>query len=669
MGTQDRTWLCLALVRLVFFIFNYSLTLTLSNFLIITHYPPMNLNRKTPVFLILGMLVLLGMADDAMARSKALVIGVSDYQDQEIRDLTFPQRDAEVFATYLKNQYHLKVDGEDLSLLTNSYASTSKVLLALDRLFDLPGELDTVFLFYSGYGVVDHRSVSAPEHIFFYDTPGTNSDAGSFDLFGKFMELAQKRKVKYCVVMNVYPVRDDAEAEFEVLGIQPQPTKGIKSKSTLYYNSLNEWEDLFEPETQIKSAFSLNDFLMQGLLGRADANGDHFVNWKELRTYLEKPQNESLYKRGFVTVTFSSPGKFKLRADGLGQQNDAAQETRLLYSLLASREDLLKGAAYLKLNDSLKLMIEEFIVAIKLSKLMPPEDGNASDQCDELLKSPEFQEMHGDIKRRMAFALLDEVQQVLNAYLNVDNQELRDRRERSSKYQIYPSYLLRVEQLLGTRHYYNPQIRAKRLYFEGLVLRHSALEPGDSSLLKMALSKQQEANSLQEGASYILNEIGVNYFLLGDLGSAEQNFVSATWHSPGWSVPYYNLSTLFRYQDPSKAIRLARHAVNLSPGSSLLNYRLGVLFLDSKKYDKAEEYFKKAISFQYYNPEVYYNLACVLSLQMRENEAFLELDRAIQKGFDDYGLMQRDADLNTLKQQREKWLNLMKKNFPDQIKD
>ncbi len=237
------------------------------------------------------------------------------------------------------------------------------------------------------------------------------------------------------------------------------------------------------------------------------------------------------------------------------------------------------------------------------------------------------------------------------------------------KYQIYPSYLLRVEQLLGARHYYNPQIRAKRLYFEGLVLRHFALEQGDSTLLKMALSKQQEANSLQEGASYILNEIGVNYFLLGDLGSAEQNFVSATWHSPGWSVPYYNLSTLFRYQDPSKAIRLARHAVNLSPGSGLLNYRLGVLYLDSKKYDRAEEYFKKAISFHYYNPEVYYNLACVLSLQMKENEAFLELDRAIQKGFNDYDLIQRDADLNTLKQQKEKWLNLMKKHFPDQIKD
>jgi tetratricopeptide (TPR) repeat protein len=85
----------------------------------------------------------------------------------------------------------------------------------------------------------------------------------------------------------------------------------------------------------------------------------------------------------------------------------------------------------------------------------------------------------------------------------------------------------------------------------------------------------------------------------------------------------------------------------------------------SKRYTESAIEYNKAIQL---NPKIattYYNLACVLSLQNKTEEGFIQLEIAIQKGFNQYENIQWDTDLDNLKLQKEKWDELMKKYFPD----
>lgn len=47
---------------------------------------------------------------------------------------------------------------------------------------------------------------------------------------------------------------------------------------------------------------------------------------------------------------------------------------------------------------------------------------------------------------------------------------------------------------------------------------------------------------------------------------------------------------------------------------------------------------------------VHYNLACSLALGQREHEAIEELRAAIEQGYDDFGFMITDADLDSLRE-------------------
>ena len=88
----------------------------------------------------------------------------------------------------------------------------------------------------------------------------------------------------------------------------------------------------------------------------------------------------------------------------------------------------------------------------------------------------------------------------------------------------------------------------------------------------------------------------------------------------------------------------------------------------SEAYEVLIDENKKAIQLNPNNATYYYNLACALSMDIKTNEAFVELDHAIQKGFNQYENIQQDTDLDNLKLQKERWDALMKKYFPDKMK-
>ena len=66
----------------------------------------------------------------------AVVVGISDYQDDGIPDLRFADKDAEAFANFLRSRAGGSLDGDHLKLLINKEATGAQIAIALDWLID-----------------------------------------------------------------------------------------------------------------------------------------------------------------------------------------------------------------------------------------------------------------------------------------------------------------------------------------------------------------------------------------------------------------------------------------------------------------------------------------------------------------------------------------------------
>ncbi len=81
----------------------------------------------------------------------ALLIGINEYEDEEIVDLDKPIKDAEALASVLMENYIF--DPENVSILKN--ATRGQIIDALDKLRDVVTENDNLLLFYAGHGLWD----------------------------------------------------------------------------------------------------------------------------------------------------------------------------------------------------------------------------------------------------------------------------------------------------------------------------------------------------------------------------------------------------------------------------------------------------------------------------------------------------------------------------------
>jgi len=88
-------------------------------------------------------------------------------------------------------------------------------------------------------------------------------------------------------------------------------------------------------------------------------------------------------------------------------------------------------------------------------------------------------------------------------------------------------------------------------------------------------------------------------------------------------------------------------------------FALAVAYADMRDYDRALQALETLEKNQPFNPEVAYNMACVLSRQGKTGEAADRLRQAVAKGFRNGELIMKDPDLYNLRKSRE-FIALMK---------
>ena len=78
---------------------------------------------------------------------------------------------------------------------------------------------------------------------------------------------------------------------------------------------------------------------------------------------------------------------------------------------------------------------------------------------------------------------------------------------------------------------------------------------------------------------------------------------------------------------------------------------------------RVEYYYQKRGLLSYF----YYNIACLASLDKKTKEALENLEISFQNGYKGYDHVQKDTDLDNIRN-TEEFKQLLKKYFPDKVK-
>lgn len=87
----------------------------------------------------------------------------------------------------------------------------------------------------------------------------------------------------------------------------------------------------------------------------------------------------------------------------------------------------------------------------------------------------------------------------------------------------------------------------------------------------------------------------------------------------------------------------------LNPFTVAVRIHLGNSYLDREELDKALEQYRRALALEPDNSIAHYNMACVFSRMKRIKEALDALERAVECGYRDVEWMEKDADLDNLR--------------------
>ncbi len=706
----------------------------------------------------------------------AVVVGISDYQDPEIPDLRFADRDALAFSNFLRNSAGGSLDNKHLKVLINEQATAAQFAVALDWLLESAHEGDRVIIYFSGHGDLEKKTLSQPGFLLCWDAPAHVYMAGGTFALPMLEEvistLSIQNKAKTLVITDA--CHSGALAGHSIGG--PQATSAALARQ-------------FANETKILSCqpteFSLEGeqwgggrgvfsyYLVNGLYGLADANGDGYVSLMELGRYLEDRVGEDVSPQRQLPMITGNRADLLARVDSglLAHVRKSMSDAPLTMAPIDNRG--LEAEVLSRVDSSVQTLYAAFLEALKGKRFFEPADRSADAYFERLMAEPQLEPLYSAMRRRYAAALQDEAQQALNSRLKSNLSEIGLSRVRKlNKYRDYPRMLARAADLLGPQHYFYRTLKARQLFFEGYnchlqeeenynetignkalaLLRESlnyqtdcphiyyimglvygfnlhqidsaryyavlagelapswilpytgltdalvkqkqfdlaltflaiadSLHP-NSFLVDFALAKVYRNKGDYKTAEEILlqiiaehpdfrwayNSLGFIYESKGRIEEAQSNYLKAIALDSTWAIPYSNLGNIYVNQNKNaEAEKLYLKAIQADSGFVASYDNLAYLYITEHRFTEAEKYSDKSLAVDPSYDNAYYNRAVLRSFQHRFSEAFQYLEQAFQNGFNDYGVVSEDPDLEALHAFPE-WFALLKRYFPEQTKN
>lgn len=618
--------------------------------------------------------------------TKAMVIGISDYQDDGIPDLKYADKDAREFVKYLKSNGGGRLKDEQIRLLTNEQATTAQIYSELDWLMEACGPDDQAVIYFSGHGDVETKTKRQQGFLLAYDTPPTNYMIGALRLndLNNYLETIVEGNAKIIVITdachsgNLAGGREGVGATAQALSAQF--LNQVKIMSCQPHELSLEGEQWGGG----RGVFSFH--LIDGLVGMADKNKDSLVTLFELDRYLQETIPTETDQGQFPVTTGNKSAKLvavdPFELDKLIAERSAPKELHPV-APKGMFEVLLASA-----DTTVQQLYGEFQAAVNSRYFLPSDlkagrqpGRSASELFDRLYDEQALAPMRQIMKRNFATALQDDSQQAINAYLRADPAEMAARwadKIDIGRYKSNPVYIAKAASLLGESHVLYNQLLAKQHYFEGMIKRMEGSNPRDTNLLNEALALEFKALELDSGAAYVYNEIGLIYDEIRLVYKAMENqrknselfqkqvdnYEIAMGLAPKWVMPYHNAGETFRqWRRFNEAENFELMAIALDSNFVKAYDNLGYIYYLSNQFEKGVPVFEKLVQLKPDDKSFYYNLACLNALQHKTNEAVNWLEKAIKLGYT-YESIKEDADMDNIRSS-EQYLQLMKQYFPD----
>ena len=576
----------------------------------------------------------------------AVVVGISDYQDEEIPDLRFADKDALAFAGFLQSPAGGSLDEDHLKVLINEKATQAQFAAALDWLWEVAGENDKAIIYFSGHGDVEKKSLTQPGFLLCWDAPSKIYMAGGAFPLSMMQEVISTISIqnKSKVIMIADACRAGKLSGSHVSGSQLTNSNLAKQ----YANEIkilscqpDEYSIEGEQWGGGRGAFSYH--LLDGLAGLADDNTDNAVNLKEIGRYLEdyvteevSPQSQNPMVIGNKTekLTDVFPEVLaKLKEGKIGQsQLFTATESRGI------EDDVLSAA-----DTGIVEMYFAFKKALKDKEFLSPQHACADYYYEKLVAEPSLQRLHSSMRRNYAAALQDDAQQVMNDWMKnsveqtiqAEASKTKDRLPKkvfTEKVKAFPRCLERAAELLGPEHYMYQTLQARKHFFKGYILTNSDRNPnkglGEKALAQFRLALQWQSE-LPQAYWQMINVYGYN---LLQPDSAAVYGQKAMELYPSWVEPYASLGFLYlnKYKQFDRAKTYLEQISRIDSNSIMASNYWGVFYAIQKKYDKAEKHYKKAIQLDSTFTRAYNNLGLLYYTTSRYDEAEKYFDKAIQ---------------------------------------
>ena len=474
----------------------------------------------------------------------AVVVGISDYQDEDIPDLRFADKDAEAFAGFLQSPAGGSLDEDHLKVLINEQATMAQFAIALDWLWEVVEENDRVIIYFSGHGDVERKSLTQPGFLLCWDAPAKVYLAGGTLALPMFQEvistLSIQNKAKVIVITDA--CRSGKLSGSSVGGAQLTSSNLAKQ----YGNEIkilscqpDEYSIEGEQWGGGRGAFSYH--LLDGLHGMADGNEDLNVNLKEIGRYLEDRVTEEVapQKQNPMIIGNKTEKLTDVFPEILAQLQQGRRGELLLFSSTDQRG--IEDDVLAKADSNVVEMYVAFKESIANKKFLLPENASADFYYEQLRREPQLERLHSSMRRNYAAALQDDAQQVMNKILKSDpGENAKTVATINQDYAQFPKNLRRAAELLGEDHYMHSILMARSYWFEGYIKDESKCSCKNIANANKVLPYYQKALTYQPEMPHAWIQMAAVYGIQKqELDSAEYYANLAVDVVANWTLVYH----------------------------------------------------------------------------------------------------------------------------------
>jgi len=559
-------------------------------------------------------------------KTYAVVIGIASYENKNIRQLVYSDKDAQLFAQWLQSSSGGNVPLSNIRILLNEQATIAAIYNALDWLKEQCNEGDEVYFYFSGHGDVETVDQKNKGYLLAYNTPPHNypNNAVSVEQLNTDANfLTLQKKAKIIIITDACHSGKLAGDFFKGRQWVAQQLQQVLNNEIRMASCAAD-EEAAEGEFWDGGRGVFSYYLLRGLYGLADKMKDGQITFAEIQEYVEasikRDEFLQLLKHKQAPVTDGNPLLVLSKVDT--STIPQFQKTKTTEEIIREPIDnFFNHAATYPLEnfiafDSLppltentfaNYIIEQCIIQDTIEQTYTEQTGekkiylNAYSDTLQMLRKQLLTNtsLQKQFNERFAELVQNNAQSMINAYLNGEEAELEKRQYYYSGARNYKDFLPMIKvalTLIPSNHHLAGVLQINMHYLSGVLARlQLATSKKKDSLVKAAFRHQYKTLELEPYAAYVHNELANLYVHQKKFDSAQYHFDFASAMASTWAIPWSNQIRMNLMLKNNKKATMALHkADSLQPNLSYVYMNAGILMEREQKPLEAMSYYLRA---------------------------------------------------------------------------